>query len=110
MPFPLKKNILIVITSLTCLFTACAPSKEDYRNDYVKGCVNSYASDSTVANEQGRIWVEEYCNCAGDKLNEKMTAEQWRMLNKGTNEDLKRYQPFLQPCLDAFNLKREARH
>lgn len=93
----------IILTIIA--FTACQPSKDAYRKDFVKGCVTSYAKDSTVANEKGRIYVEEYCNCVGDKLNAKMSADQWRTFNKSGDTSLSQFKDEIQPCKDAFQQK-----
>lgn len=92
------------IFSMFCII-ACQPSKDAYRRDFVKGCVNSYAKDSSVANEKGRIYVEEYCNCMGDKMNEQMDADQWRAFNKSGDTALSKFKDAIQPCKDEFQQK-----
>lgn len=100
----LKKVLPIIILAATA-FTSCQPSKDTYRKDFVKGCVNRFAKDSTVASTEGRKLVEEYCNCQGDKLNAQMNAEQWRTFNKSGNTSLAQFQDILQPCFDDFQKK-----
>lgn len=97
-------RILMLLLCLSALY-GCQPTKEDYRNDYVKGCVNRYASDSTLASEAGRKLVEQYCNCEGDMLNAQMDAAQWREMNKGAQELLNKYLIKAQPCRDDFSAK-----
>jgi hypothetical protein len=99
------QRILLVFTIILTAFIACQPSKDAYRNDFVKGCVTSYAKDSTVANEKGRIYVEEYCNCVGDKMNAKMSADQWRTFNKSGDTSLSQFKDEIQPCKDEFQQK-----
>jgi hypothetical protein len=96
----LSLSILLMLT-----LAACKPSKEDYRTDFVKGCVNSYAKDSTVANEKGRIYVEEYCKCVGDKMNERMDADQWKAFNRSGDTALLKFKDAIQPCKDEFQQK-----
>ena len=100
----LNKILAVALLSSTLLI-ACQPSKDDYRRDFVKGCVNSYAKDSTVANTEGRKLVEEYCNCLGDQLNAKMNADQWRTFNKSGDTTLSAYKPFIEPCVEDFQKK-----
>lgn len=100
-----KIFVTVFITSLSFLY-GCKPSKEDYRNDFVKGCVNRYAKDSTVASVPGRKLVEEYCNCMGDNLNAQMNADQWRTFNKSEDTSMSKYQSYMQPCTDDFERKK----
>lgn len=86
-------------------FASCKPTKDDYRKDFVKGCVNRYAKDSTVANIDGRKYVEEYCNCMGDQLNAKMDADQWRTFNKIGDTSLAAYRTVIDPCAEDFKQK-----
>ncbi|KAA5536595.1 hypothetical protein F0919_02690 [Taibaiella lutea] len=99
------QRILLTLFITTITFAACQPSRDTYRNDFVKGCVTSYAKDSTVANEKGRHYVEEYCNCVGDKMNAKMNADQWRTFNKSGDTSLSRFKDDIQPCKDEFEQK-----
>lgn len=101
---------LLCFSSLLILifFSSCKPTKEDYRHDFVKGCVNRYAKDSTVANTEGRKMVEAYCNCMGDQLNAKMDADLWRSFNKSGDTSLSEYKPFIEPCIEDFKKKIEA--
>jgi len=100
------QRVLLASLTLTIItFTACQPSKDAYRNDFVKGCVTSYAKDSTVANEKGRRYVEEYCNCVGDKMNAEMNADQWRTFNKSGDTSLSKFKDEIQPCKDEFQQK-----
>ncbi|WP_118972747.1 hypothetical protein [Taibaiella koreensis] len=87
------------------IVTGCKPSREAYRRDFVKGCVNRYAKDSTVASVEGRKAVEAYCNCMGDKLNAKMDANQWRTFNKSGDTTLSEFRQDLQPCIEDFQKK-----
>lgn len=87
------------------ILVSCKPTREDYRRDFVKGCVNRYAKDSTVASTEGRKMVEDYCNCMGDKLNAKMDAEQWRTFNKSSDTTLSEFRESLQPCIRDFQEK-----
>jgi hypothetical protein len=98
-------KILIAALLMTTCLTACQPSKDAYRKDFVKGCVNSYAKDSTVANTEGRKYVEEYCNCMGDKLNSKMSADQWRTFNKSGDTSMSQFKAVLEPCTGVFKQK-----
>lgn len=98
-------KLLTSAVLLLVVFAGCKPSKDDYRRDFVKGCVNSYAKDSTVANTEGRKLVEEYCNCMGDQLNAKMDADQWRTFNKSGDTTLSAYKPFIEPCVEDFQKK-----
>ena len=97
------QKILFALLAIT--FVACKPTKEDYRRDFVKGCVNRYAKDSTVANTQGRKMVEDYCNCMGDQLNAKMDAGQWRTFNRSNDTTLSQFRESLQPCIEDFQKK-----
>ncbi len=81
----------------------CAPTKEDYRNDFVKGCVNRFAKDSTVASTEGRKWVEDFCNCVGDQLNTQMDAGQWRLFNKSGDTSLSQFHAYIETCINNFN-------
>lgn len=87
------------------ILLSCQPSKDAYRKDFVKGCVNRYAKDSTVASTEGRKLVEEYCSCMGDKLNAKMDADQWRTFNKSNDTTLSRFKEDLLPCTEDFQQK-----
>lgn len=87
---------------------SCKPDGEAYRTDFVKGCVNRFAKDSSVASTQGRILVEEYCICMGDQLNAKMNADQWRTFNKSGDSTLSQFKEILQPCTDSFQKKLSA--
>lgn len=98
-------KILTVILLCSTLVISCKPTKDDYRRDFVKGCVNRYAKDSTVANIDGRKYVEEYCNCMGDQLNAHMDADQWRTFNKIGDTTLSAYKPFIEPCIEDFQKK-----
>lgn len=84
------------------ILASCKPTREDYRRDFVKGCVNRYAKDSAVASTEGRKMVEAYCNCMGDQLNAKMDAGQWRTFNKSNDTTLSRFRQSLQPCIEDF--------
>lgn len=99
----MKKTIWALLPFIAI---ACKPTKEDYRKDFVKGCVNKYAKDSTVASTEGRKLVETYCNCMGDQLNAKMDAGQWRTFNKSNDTSLSQFDALLQPCKDEFLEKR----
>ncbi len=101
----MQKILLAVSTFLILYLVGCQPSKDTYRRDFVKGCVNSYAKDSSVANEKGRIYVEEYCNCIGDKMNAEMDAAQWRTFNKSGDTALAKFKDAIQPCKDEFQQK-----
>lgn len=101
---PYKTHITLAALLLIA-FTGCKPTKDDYRKDFVKGCVNRYAKDSTVANTEGRKYVEQYCNCMGDQLNAKMDADQWRTFNKEGDTTLAAYKPLIAPCEDEFRKK-----
>jgi hypothetical protein len=101
----MQKTLVALSLFVTFLFVACQPSKDTYRKDFVKGCVNSYAKDSTVSNEKGRIYVEEYCNCVGDKMNAQMDADQWRAFNKSGDTALTKFKDAIQPCKDEFQQK-----
>lgn len=94
---------LILLTGIGLY--GCQPSKEQYRKDFVKGCVNSYARDSSVASTEGRLLVEHYCNCLGDKLNEQMDADAWRGFNKSGDTTLSRFKALVEPCQDEFYKK-----
>ncbi len=98
-------RVLITLVLCSTILVACQPSKDAYRKDFVKGCVNSYAKDSTVANTDGRKYVEEYCNCMGDKLNAKMNADQWRTFNKSGDTTLSQFKAELEPCIQEFKQK-----
>lgn len=98
-------KIVLGILLLSTLYS-CKPTKEDYRKDYVKGCVNRYASDSVLANEKGRKLIEDYCNCEGDMLNEQLSREQWRQMNKGTQEQMDHYLIKAAPCKQQFESER----
>jgi hypothetical protein len=98
-------KILAVVLLSSTLFLCCKPTKDDYRRDFVKGCVNSYAKDSTVANTEGRKLVEVYCNCIGDQLNAQMNADQWRTFNKSGDTTLSTYKSFIEPCKEEFQKK-----
>lgn len=97
----MHKQLAVVFLGLIT-FTGCVPTRDDYRKDYVKGCVNRYAKDSTVASTEGRKIVEEYCNCLGDKLNLRMDAEQWRNFNKSGDTSLAHFYPYIESCIDNF--------
>ncbi len=97
------QKILFVFLAIS--FVACKPSKDDYRRDFVKGCVNRYAKDSTVASTEGRKLVEKYCNCMGDQLNANMDADQWRTFNKSNDTTLSQFRASLQPCIEDFQKK-----
>lgn len=84
---------------------SCRPDKEAYRKDFVKGCVTRFAKDSTVASTEGRILVETYCNCMGDKLSAQMDADEWRTFNKSNDTAMTRFREALQPCKDSFQKK-----
>jgi hypothetical protein len=101
----MQKILFICVILFAVCFVACQPSKDTYRNDFVKGCVNSYAKDSSVANEKGRIYVEEYCKCIGDKMNAQMDADQWRAFNKSGDTALLKFKDQIQPCKDEFQQK-----
>lgn len=101
----MTKLVLAIVLLITIY--SCKPTKEDYRKDYVKGCVNRYASDSVLANEKGRELIEIYCNCEGDALNEQMDAEQWREMNKGSQEQMDQYLMKAAPCKEHFELVRK---
>jgi hypothetical protein len=98
-----KKPAIAVL--LLVVLASCKPSKDDYRRDFVKGCVNSYAKDSTVANTEGRKLVEVYCNCIGDQLNAQMSADQWKTFNKSGDTTLSAYKQFIEPCKEDFQKK-----
>jgi hypothetical protein len=101
-------TITIIFGCIAALsLCSCAPTGEDYRRDFVKGCVNKYAKDSTVANEQGRLIVEDYCNCMGDQLNAAMDVEHWRQFNKSNDTALTQFSKQLQPCIEDFHKKVE---
>jgi hypothetical protein len=100
----LQKTSLIAILLIAAL-TSCKPTKDDYRKDFVKGCVNRYAKDSTVANIEGRKYVEEFCSCMGDQLNAKMDADQWRTFNKEGDTTLAAFKPVIEPCANEFRKK-----
>jgi len=102
------QKLIIPFFLVSFCLAACAPTKEDYRKDFVKGCVNSYAKDSSVANEKGRAYVEEYCNCVGDQMNAQMSAEQWREFNKSGDTALSRFRDVIAPCKETFIKKVEA--
>ncbi len=95
-------RITIFTIAAILILAGCKPTREQYRRDFVKGCVNRYAKDSTVANTEGRKMVEDYCNCMGDKLNAKMDADQWRTFNKSNDTTLSRFRESLQPCIEDF--------
>lgn len=101
-----KKPVIAVL--LLAVFASCQPTKDDYRRDFVKGCVNSYAKDSAVANTEGRKLVEVYCNCMGDQLNAQMNADQWRTFNKSGDTTLSAYKSFIEPCKEDFQKKLSA--
>jgi len=88
------------------MLASCSPSKEDYRSDYVKGCVTRYAADSTVASEAGRKLVEDYCNCEGDALNAQLSVDQWREMNKGSQQQLDHYLIQAESCKVHFEQER----
>jgi|GEM_PF-999068 len=98
-------NRILVLLCLLSVLASCRPTKDDYRNDFVKGCVNRYAKDSSVASTEGRKLVEAYCNCIGDKLNAEMDADQWRTFNKSADTSLSRFRQVLAPCKDDFEKK-----
>lgn len=98
-------KILTAAALTSLVFVSCKPTKDDYRRDFVKGCVNRFAKDSTVANTEGRILVEKYCNCMGDQLNAHMNAGQWRTFNKIGDTTLSAYKPFIEPCIEDFQKK-----
>jgi len=101
----MRKYALWAGLALLLVSAGCKPSREDYRRDFVKGCVNRYAKDSTVASTEGRKLVESYCNCMGDKLNAKMNADQWRTFNKSGDTTLSEFRNDLQPCIEDFQKK-----
>lgn len=96
------KNIPVLLVLTTWFLAGCGPTKDEYRKDFVKGCVNKYAKNKAAASVEGRKLVEEYCNCIGDKLNEQMNAEQWRTLNKSNDTLLSGFQNIIQPCKENF--------
>lgn len=95
---------------LACILTGCTPTKEDYKKDFIKGCVNRYAKDTTVASTEGRILVEEYCKCLGENLDAKMNVEQWRSFNKSGDTLMTKYQQEIQPCMEDFKQKLSVLH
>ena len=99
------KNVLIVSVAALSLYS-CKPSKDDYRKDYVKGCVNRYAKDSSVASVAGRKLVEEYCNCVGDNLNAQMNSNQWTTFKKSDDTSMSKYQSYIRPCQEDFERKK----
>ena len=100
-------NKIALVVLLLATVYSCKPTKADYRKDYVKGCVNRYASDSVLANEKGRKLIEDYCNCEGDVLNEQLNAEQWRKMNKGSQEQMDQYLIKAAPCKQQFEREQE---
>jgi len=101
------RNKLLLFTSLLASgFAACTPTKDDYKKDFIKGCVNSYAKDSTVASVEGRNLVETYCNCMGDNLDAKMDVEGWRQFNKSGDTLMTKYLQDITPCKTMFSEKR----
>lgn len=104
----MNRYLIAVIATvlITSFFIGCKPTPEEYKRDFVKGCVNRYAKDSTVASTEGRIWVEEYCNCLGDKLADKFSeVEQWRQFNKSEDTTLADFQQAFNPCIEEFSNK-----
>ena len=98
-------KISLIAALCMVVLLGCKPTKDDYRRDFVKGCVNRYAKDSMVASTEGRKWVESYCNCMGDQLNAQMNADQWRTFNKSGDTTLSGYRQLLQPCIEDFQKK-----
>jgi hypothetical protein len=105
----LKKQS-IVIGIIIFGMASCRPTKDDYRQDFVKGCVNKFAKDSTVASTQGRLLVEDYCNCLGDKLNDNMDADQWRQFNKKGDTTLSEFRNPIDMCKQDFRKRLEQLH
>jgi hypothetical protein len=101
----MQRSLLTLSLFALIIFVSCQPSKDTYRNDFVKGCVTSYAKDSTVANEKGRIYVEEYCNCVGDKMNARMNADQWKTFNRSGDTSLSQFKDEIHPCKEVFQQK-----
>lgn len=98
------RKYLLVLTTILAVFAifSCQPSKDTYRADFVKGCVTSYAKDSTVANTEGRKYVEQYCNCLGDKMNAEMDADAWKTFNRSGDTALNRFKNEIAPCKAEF--------
>ncbi|PSK88032.1 hypothetical protein [Taibaiella chishuiensis] len=99
-----KGSFIVFVAALS--LASCQPTKDDYRKDFVKGCVNRYAKDSSVASVPGRKLVEEYCNCVGDNLNAQMDASQWRTFNKSDDTSMSKYQSYIRPCREDFERKK----
>lgn len=96
--------LLVVPFFIALLTTSCKPTPDEYRRDFVKGCVNRYAKDSTVANTEGRLMVEDYCNCLGDKLSGRLKdVESWRQFNKSADTTLAEFQGVFEPCIETFS-------
>ncbi|MFT4063087.1 MAG: hypothetical protein QM642_12110 [Edaphocola sp.] len=98
-------NYFIVALFVALTFAACKPTREQYRADFVKGCVNRFAKDSAVASREGRKAVEDYCNCLGDAMNARMDADQWRTFNKSSDTTLETFQKDFEPCTNDFSQK-----
>lgn len=101
----MRNKFLLFTAIIATSFAACTPTKDDYKKDFIKGCVNSYAKDSTVASVEGRDLVEVYCNCMGDNLDAKMDVEAWRQFNKSGDTLMTKYAQDIKPCKDDFKEK-----
>ena len=101
------KKLFVPLAAIAVLATSCSsgPNRSVLKKTFTDACEKTAKKD---LNGMDNI-IDEYCDCAGDKVLNTLTDEELKEMDKNPNAiPQSRIEAITQPCLDEFTRKIQA--